>query len=95
MHRALTRRTSGVPSLRKHVIAQAQQWRADGVDDREILAAFRELLQCVACATGDDRIDLFTGQPRWAAVAEVIERAIQDTTSTNMFPFPLGRTDRE
>jgi hypothetical protein len=34
------------------------------------------LLQRVACTTGDDRTDLLTGEPRWAAVAEVIERAI-------------------
>jgi hypothetical protein len=88
MHRALVRRTSGVPSLRKHVLAQTQQWRLEGVDDHDILAAFLDLLQRVACTTGDDRTDLLTGEPRWAAVAEVIERAIDSTAPASTFPFP-------
>jgi hypothetical protein len=81
IRRALLRRTSGMSSLRKITRAQLLRWRAEGVPDTEVLDTLLGIASDVANATGSDRTDLVTGQPRWTYVAEEIRRIVGDGVS--------------
>ena len=75
--RTLVHRTNGLSSLRKNALAQIARWRVEGVPDREILQRLLLIASDVAHATGNDRIDLVTGEPRWAYVAEALTRIVE------------------
>ena len=74
IRRSLVSRSSGRESLHKHALVFIAQSRVAGVSDDEILRDLLEIASEVACATGNDRVDVLTGQPRWAYVAEDVLR---------------------
>ncbi|HEY5061309.1 MAG TPA: hypothetical protein VII52_07215 [Gemmatimonadaceae bacterium] len=53
--------------------------RLEGTPDAEILANLLALASDVARATGNDRIGLVTGEPRWTFVAEAITREVESS----------------
>jgi hypothetical protein len=91
IRRALTKRASGLHSLRKNVVAQVARWRVEGMREEDILPSLMAIASDVACATGNDRIDLVSGAPRWAYVAQAIERILESAVAEP--PLEPGTAD--
>lgn len=76
VRRTLAKRSSGLSSLRKNVTVRMARCRLEGMTDAEIVTAPLAIAADVARATGNDRIDLVTGEPRRAYVANAITRIV-------------------
>jgi hypothetical protein len=76
IRRSLVSRSSGRESLHKHALSYMADSRAAGATDDDILRELLDLASEVACATGNDRSDVLTGQPRWAYVADDLRRLV-------------------
>ncbi len=74
--RSLVNRASGWTSLRANVLSQLARWRLEGVPEHEILPRFLEIASDMARETGNDRVDLISGEPRWSHVADAIARVV-------------------
>jgi hypothetical protein len=77
IRRSLVSRSSGRESLHKHALSYIAQSRAAGAADDDILRELLDIASEVACATGNDRVDVLTGQPRWSYVAEDLRRLME------------------
>lgn len=76
---ALAHRSNGMASLAKILPGYVARLRDDGIAESNILPMLLDITAEVAHATGNDRMDLITGEPRWAYVAERITRILEST----------------
>ena len=76
---AVANRSNGMASLAKILPGYLARLRADGIAEADILRMLLENTAEVARATGNDRMDLITSEPRWAYVAERITRIVEST----------------
>ena len=81
IRRALKSRSAGAAPLRKQVAAIIAGLRVQGITDATARAQLAGVVLEVATASGNDRMDVVTGLPRWQFVMDLIDQAFDDAAT--------------